>query len=175
MDELSVRLVVDNLVRAWNERDLDRFIGFLDGSVVWNDPAMLYGPVKGHREVRNFCEALLNAFPDFTYQIREPICVSRLGERCVIPWEITATHLGYFDPPGFAPTNQTITMQGVDILELSNSKVIRIDTLFNVLPALEQVIALKPFPKRGLKKKAIVSLQRCRAYWLRRKMKGGRL
>jgi hypothetical protein len=136
---------------------------------------MLYGPVKGHREVRNFCEALLNAFPDFTYQIREPICVSRLGERCVIPWEITATHLGYFDPPGFAPTNQTITMQGVDILELSNSKVIRIDTLFNVLPALEQVIALKPFPKRGLKKKAIVSLQRCRAYWLRRKMKGGRL
>jgi hypothetical protein len=174
MNESSVRLLVDELVRAWNERDLDRFIGFLDESVVWSDPAMLYGPVTGHRGVREFCEALLKAFPDFTYRIREPICVSPLGERCVIPWEITATHSGYFDPPGFAPTNQTVTMQGVDVLELANSKVIRIDTLFNLLPALEQVIALKPFPKRGLKKKVIVYLQRCRACWLRHATKARR-
>jgi hypothetical protein len=171
MDESSVRLLVDDLVRAWNERDLDRFIGFLDDSVVWSDPAMLYGPVKGHYGVRKFCEALLRAFPDFTYRIREPICVSLLGERCVIPWEITATHSGYFDPPGFTPTNQTLTIQGVDVLELAKGKVIRIDTLFNLLPALEQVIALKPFPKQGLKKKLIVFMQRCRAYWLRHAMK----
>lgn len=171
MDESAIRSLVEALVHAWNVRDLDLFLNFLDESVVWSDPAMLYGPSSGKKAVREFSESILRAFPDFSYRIREPICVAISGERCIVPWEISATHTGYLDPPGLAPTHQVITMQGVDVLELANSKITRIDTLFNVLPAAEQALRLKPFPKRGVTKNLLISLQRSRAYWLRRTTK----
>jgi len=167
MNENAIRSLVDDLIGAWNDRDLDQFISYLDESVIWDDPAMLYGPAIGRAAVRKFSESLLKAFPDFSYCIREPICIAASGARCVIPWEITATHTGYFDPPGFAPTNQVIKMQGVDVLQVANGKVTQIDTFFNVMPAVEQALRLKPFPKSGIKKMIILWSQRSRAYWLR--------
>lgn len=168
MNESDIRALINQFMAAWNQRDLDAFMSFLDESVSWSDPAMLHGPTIGKVAVREFCENILKAFPDFTYQIREPICISPSGDRCAIPWEISATHYGRFDPLGFAPTNQTITMQGVDLIELSGNRIKRIETLFNVLPAAEQALRLKPFPKRGIKRVIIVRLQRARAWWLRR-------
>ena len=167
-NETAIRSLVDDIVSAWNDRDLDRFIGLLDESVVWDDPAMLYGPTTGRVAVRKFSESILKAFPDFSYRIREPICVAESGDRVVIPWEITATHTGLFDPPGFAPTEQPLTMQGVDVLELTDMKITRIDTFFNVLAATEQVLRLKPFLSGGISKVFVLWLQKCRAYWLRR-------
>jgi hypothetical protein len=167
MHEEDVRSLVDGIVDAWKERDLDRFMGFLDDHVIWEDPAMLVGPATGRDRVREFCVGLLRAFPDFDYRIREPICLSRSGSRCVVPWEIMATHTGRFEPLGFAPTRQAVTMHGVDVLEIVGNKVARIETHFNVLAAGEQVLRLTPFSKRGLSKMPILWLQRCRALWLR--------
>jgi len=171
MNETAIRSLVDDLVSAWNDRDIDRFISHLDESVIWEDPAMLLGPVIGRSAVREFSESILRAFPDFSYRIREPICVAQSGSRCVVPWEITATHTGYFDVLGFAPTQQVVTMRGVDVLELTDIKVTKIETLFNVLPAVEQALRLKPFAESGVSRVAILWLQRCRAYWLRRTTK----
>jgi predicted ester cyclase len=167
MNETAIRSLVDDLVSAWNVRDIDRFISYLDESVIWDDPAMLNEPAVGPDAVRKFCESVLRAFPDFSYRIREPICVAQSGTRCVVPWEITATHTGNFDPLGFAPTQQVITMQGVDVIEMTGMKVTRIETLFNVLPAFEQALRLKPFAESSLSRVVILWLQRCRACWLR--------
>jgi predicted ester cyclase len=168
MDRYAILSLVDGLVRSWNERDLDRFMSYLDDAVVWSDPAMLYGPAQGSSQVREFCNALLAAFPDFTYRIREPICIAESGERCAILWEISATHLGTFHPSGFKPTNQLLMMQGVDILEFLNGKITRIDTYFNVVQAAEQALHLRLLPKRNtMKDRIIIMLQRVRAYWLR--------
>jgi steroid delta-isomerase-like uncharacterized protein len=168
MDRFTIPPLIDGLIQSWNERDLDRFMSYLDDAVVWNDPAMLYGPAQGSSQVREFCNALLTAFPDFTYRTREPICIAESGERCVIPWEISATHLGTFQPSGFKPTNQLLTMQGVDVLEFSNGKITRIDTYFNVVQAAEQALRLRLLPKRNtMKDRIIIILQRVRAWWLR--------
>jgi predicted ester cyclase len=167
MDEAAIRSLVDNLVHAWNDRDLDRLIGYMDESVVWDDPAMVYGPAKGRDAVRAFSESVIRAFPDFSYRVREPICIAHSGDRAAIPWEIMATHTGRFDPPGFAPTGQRVKMVGVDLLELRDTKVVRIDTFFNSMAAAEQVLRLR-FPRRGLGKALAVGLQRWRAFWLRR-------
>jgi len=174
MNEPRIRSIVDGLVRAWNERDLDRLLSFLDEAVVWDDPAMLFGPAQGHRAVREFSESVLRAFPDFTYRIREPICVAESGTRCAIPWEIRATHTGHLDILGLAPTRQSITMQGVDLLEIEGAKVTRIETTFNVIPALEQALRLGPLCKSRSMMKVVAWLQRCRAYWLRRTTRGNR-
>ncbi len=167
MNELQIRSLVDDLVAAWNSRDMGRFLELLDESVVWEDPAMLFGPAKGRAGVRAFSESILRAFPDFAYRIREPICVSQSGTRCAVPWEIQATHTGYFDTLGLAPTMQTITMRGVDLLEIQNMKVTRIETLFNVLPAFQLALRLRPLSKGSLLIKLAVWLQRSRAFWLR--------
>jgi len=168
MDRFTVLAMVDGLIQSWNERDLDQFMSYLDDAVVWSDPAMLYGPAQGSLQVREFCNALLAAFPDFTYRIREPICIAETGERCAIPWEISATHLGTFQPSGFKPTNQPLTMQGVDVLEFSNGKITRIDTYFSVVQAAEQALRLRLLPKRNtMKDHILIMLQRVRARWLR--------
>ena len=171
MSEVEIRTLVDGILAAWNARDLDRFLGYLAEEVVWDDPAMLDGPAVGHAGVRAFSENVLRAFPDFSYRVREPICISQSGSRCVIPWEIRATHTGYFEPVGLAPTRQVIRIQGVDVLELDGGKVRRIDTLFNVVPAVEQALRLKPVSKSTWARNVGVWLQRCRAYWLRRTTK----
>ena len=62
-------------------------------------------------------------------------------------------------------------MQGVDILEMKGAKVTRIDTLFNVVPAVEQALRLKPLSKSCFARIVVLWLQRCRAYWLRRTTK----
>ena len=168
MKEAEILLLMDQVVAAWNRRDLDAFLGNLDEAVTWSDPAMLVGPAAGKAAVREFCENVLRAFPDFAMQIREPICLSPSGERCAVPWRVTATHSGRFDPFGFAPTNQRITMEGVDLIEFSEAKITRIETHFNVIPAMEQALRLRPFPRRGLKKALLVAAQRALAWRARR-------
>jgi len=103
MNETLIRSLIDDLVGSCNDRNLDRFIEHLDEAVVWDDPAMLCGSAVGRSAVREFSESILRAFPDFSYRIREPICIAQSGERVAIPWEITATHTGRFDPPGLGP------------------------------------------------------------------------
>jgi steroid delta-isomerase-like uncharacterized protein len=167
VNETEIRSLVDDLVSAWNSRDLERFLGRLDEDVVWSDPAMLYGPATGKPAVREFGEDILRAFPDFLYRVREPICVAQSGSRCAVPWEIKATHSGRFDHLGFAPTNQTVTMRGVDVLEFVSIKVTRIETYFDVVPAAAQVLRLRPLAECGVASAIIVWLQRSRAFWLR--------
>lgn len=171
MNETAIRLLVDDLVSAWNDRDIDRFISHFDESVIWDDCAMLLGPAIGRSAVREFSENTLRAFPDFSIRIREPICIAQSGSRFVIPWEITATHTGYFYPLGLAPTHQVVKMLGVDVVDIKDMKITRIETYFNVMPALEQALRLKPLAKSRISQVIIVWIQRCWAYWLRRTTK----
>jgi steroid delta-isomerase-like uncharacterized protein len=173
MSEPEIRALVDGILEAWNRRDVDRFLSYLTEGVVWDDPAMLDGPAVGQAAVRAFSENVLRAFPDFSYRVREPICVAQCGRRCVVPWEIRATHTGRFEPYGLAPTGQVMRIQGVDVLELDSGKVTRIDTLFSLVPALEQVLRLKPLSKSRMVRIVAVWLQRWRASWLRHTVKGG--
>lgn len=168
MNEAEIRALVGDLLAAWDRRDLDAFTDLLADDVSWSDPAMLYGPAVGKVEVRAFAENVLKAFPDFSFEIREPICISASGDRFALPWVITATHTERFDPLGFAPTNQRIGMQGVDLIDLAGGRIKNIQTLFDVIPAAEQALRLKPFPRKGLRKCLIVSIQRACAWWLRR-------
>ena len=167
MSETDVRALVYGIVEAWNARDLGRLLSYLATGVVWDDPAMLGEPTVGHDAVRVFSERLLRAFPDFSYRIREPICVSESGTRCVVPWEIRSTHAGHFEPYGFAPTGQVIRIQGVDVLELESGKVTRIETVFDTMSALEQALRLKPLSKSRFARIVAVGLQKGRASWLR--------
>lgn len=162
--------VAHAVLDAWNARDLPRLLDLLTDDVEWYDPAMPHPPARGRPAVQAFAEAILRAFPDFRYEIREPVCVSADGTRCVVPWRITATHTAPLTPPGYAPTNRTMTVDGLDQLDLRGGQVARILTCFDVLAGAEQLlnVSLRP-PDGSVRQRILVGLQRIAAARARRR------
>ena len=85
MTAVEIRERVEGMLRAWNDRDLDRFLAFMTPDVDWHDLGMPYPPAVGHEAVRRFSESALRAFPDFRYEIRGSICIGEDGQSCVAP------------------------------------------------------------------------------------------
>lgn len=156
------------LLDAWNARDMPRYLGMLTDDVEWYDPAMPQPPARGRAAVLAFSESVLRAFPDFTYKMLGPMCVSADGSRCAVHWRITATHSAPLSPPGFAPTGRTMRQEGIDWIEVRGGQVARILTCFDVIAAAEQVtgVSLRAAPG-SLRERVMVFGQRLVAAWAR--------
>lgn len=155
-------------LEAFNKRDFDAMLSLLAPTATWYDPAMPSPPGKGHAAIRSWCETVIEAFPDFTYEVREPICVSRDGSRCALPWRITATATGWMRPPGFAPTGRQVSFEGVDVVDAAEGKVTHIETHFDLFAGAEQLLDIVVRPKAGsIRERLMVGAQRMRAAWLR--------
>jgi hypothetical protein len=163
---------VDDLLAAWNARDLDGFVAQLAPDVYWHDLGMPHPPAVGRHAVRAFSESVLRAFPDFRYELRGPICVAEDGRSCVVPFIITATQSAPLTPPGFAPTHRLVRIEGLDYLQFDESYVTRIETRFDILDTLEQLLGLSLRPAPGsFRERIAVRIQRVVA-WARRKRAG---
>ena len=157
------------LLDVWNARDIQAFVDLLHEDILWYDCGMPNPPAQGKAAVRAFAEATLGGFPDFNYEIREPICVSEDGRRCVFPWRIRATASGWVRPPGFAPTNRSLVFEGMDLMEVREGRIVRIETFFDTAALAEQLLDVKLRPRPGgIGEQVLVAMQRLRAAWLRR-------
>ncbi len=160
----NAKALADQLLEAWNARDIPRFVDLLAEDVEWYDPAMPQPPARGRSEVQAFAKAMLRAFPDFCYEILEPVCEAPDGSRCAVPWRITATHTAPLTPPGFAPTGRRLTLEGIDLIEARDGKVTRILTCFDPVAVGEQLLGLRLRPVPGsLWERVLVFLQRLAA------------
>jgi predicted ester cyclase len=160
---------VRTLLAAWDARNLDALIGLLAPDVYWHDLGMPHPPAIGRETVRRFCESVFRAFPDFSYTIRSSICVAADGLSCVVPWTITATNTGVLDPPGVAPTGRRVRFDGLDYLQFRDGLITRIETRFDPVEPLEQLLQMRFRPPPGsLRERILLLLQRLRAAWLRR-------
>lgn len=170
MPASSVENVVHGILDAWNARDISRMLEHLTDDVEWYDPAMPDPPARGKEAIRRFSESVFVAFPDFAYEVRPPICVAPDGSRCAVPFRITATSTGPLVPPGWAPSGRRVTIDGVDVLDLRGDRACRIHTLFDLIPAAEQLlgVTLRPDP-RTVRGRLLVGAQRVAAAWARRR------
>jgi len=160
--------IVDALLRAWNARDLDGFAAMLTEDVYWHDLGMLHPPAIGRDAVRGFIEVMLRAFPDFRCDIRHPICVADDGGRCVLPWTISATNTGPYDPTGLAPTGRRLRFDGLDYIQFRDGLVARIETRFDLVEVIEQLLDVRMRPAAGSwKERSLVRVQRVMAAWVR--------
>lgn len=171
---MDARSRADHLVRklldAWNARDLDAFTALLTPDVYWHDLGMPHPPAVGHDAVRRFAHSVLRAFPDFRYEFRGPLCVAEDGSSCLLPWTITATHTGPFDPPGLAPTNRRVRFSGLDYFTFRDGLVSRLETRFDPAEPIEQLLGIQLRPPAGsLRERLLVRAQRARAAMLRRR------
>ena len=149
------------LLAAWNARDLDAFVELLSEDVEWHDPAMAQPPARGRAAAREFAETVLEAFPDFRYEVEGPICAAADGSRYAIVWRISATHQKPLRPLGYAPTGRRATIEGVDVLDVHDGKVTRIRTAFDPVFAAEQFLGMPLRPVPGTWRATLaVSIQR---------------
>ena len=141
--------IANRLLDAWNARDLDGFVGLLAEDVEWYDPAMPQPPARGRAAVREFSETVLEAFPDFHYEVDGPICEAPDGSRCAILWRISATHQRSLRPLGYAPTGLRASLEGVDVLDIRDGQITRIRTAFDPILAAEQLLGMRLRPTPG--------------------------
>jgi steroid delta-isomerase-like uncharacterized protein len=164
----QARSIVDAVLDAWNARDLDRFTSLLTEDVYWHDLGMLHPPAVGRDAVRRFIETVVRAFPDFSMSVRHPICVAEDGSRCVVPWTITATNSGPYEPPGMAPTGRRLCFSGFDCIEIRDGRVARIETRFDPAEVIQQLLGLRLVPPPGSwRERCLVWAQHALAAWLR--------
>jgi steroid delta-isomerase-like uncharacterized protein len=154
-----VALITRN-IEAWDRRDIDAWASMFTEDAVWDDPAMPR-PVEGRDALCEFAKGVFRAFPDFKLVPRAPICVSADGTLCAVPWRVHATHLGPLDPPGWAPTNRSADFEGVDLLELVDGKIRRINSYFDIRSAASQFMGvdLTP-PAGGFREQSLVMVQK---------------
>jgi len=168
MNRTEVAERVEAILRAWDTRDIPGFLALLTPDVYWHDLGMPAPPAVGREAVRCFCDSLLHAFPDFHVEIRAPLCIADDGSSCVIPWTITATHAASLDPPGFAPTGRRIRFSGFDYLQFRDGLVARIETRFDPVEPIEQLLGWHVRPPAGSwRERCLVWVQRGLAAWLR--------
>lgn len=160
--------VANRLLSAWNARDLDAFVGMLAEDVEWYDPGMADPPARGRAAVREFSEAVLEAFPDFRYELDGPICSAADGSRCAIVWRITATHDKPLRPLGYAPTGRRASFEGVDVLDIRNGEITRIRTAFDPVPAAEQFLGMRLRPVPGTWRAAFAVVAQRFLAWMAR-------
>ena len=128
------------LIEAVGRRDLDAVRPF------WTEDTVDVFYALGAREVRGpaaltaFFEETFAAYPDFNMQV-----VSATGDetRAAIRWRITGTFSGAtFE--GIEPTGRRVELDGVDVMEFRDGKLLRNDVYYDGATFARQVGMLPP-------------------------------
>lgn len=140
-DDFAARFVA-----AWNSRRPEQVLALLHQEVVYDDsgwPTTMHGPA----EVRPFLEYCWRAFPDMDFTVLDGPFVGRRG--AAYTWRCTATFDGPADPPGYAPTGQEVSFDGVDVHEYRDGLLIRVQVVFDTARVAHQLGVLPAPGSRG--------------------------
>lgn len=160
MDRAFIEEFYPRLLAVWNNHDTTDLAEFVTGDVVWLDP-MLTEPARGVDGVRRFMEACWGSMPDLHFEITGPYCVCDAAPVLMVPWKMTGTHLGRFDPPGFAPTGRRVDVDGVDVYTFRADRISHYRAYYDNAEQGRQLGILPAAGSRG--ERMIVALQRLRA------------
>lgn len=142
---------------AWNSRTPAEVAACATEDVVWESPA-LPQPALGRPEVAALVGATIVAFPDYEFTAPAPWAIAEDRRTAYVPWRMTGTNLGPFDPPGYAPTGRPIDLRGVDVWEFRHGLIWRYRAVYNYSVVARQLgLAL---PRGGALERLAVRGQR---------------
>ena len=124
--------VVDEYFEALARRDVEAMAGMWapDGT----DHIAGQVDAVGPSGVREYFTELFAAFPDFALTVRATVAE---GDRKAVHWTATATHLGPFW--GVEPTGARVELEGIDLLEARDGRLVRNDAVPDSLSVARQV------------------------------------
>jgi steroid delta-isomerase-like uncharacterized protein len=145
LDAGELRAFAERYLDAWNAKDPTAVGAYLADDVFWEDPA-LAEPARGRQEVEAFVELTRTAFPDYEFSELAPPAVSEDGLTAYAPWRMTGTNTGPIDPPGFAPTGQSVDIEGIDRWQFRDGLIARYRAFYDFTEMARQ---LGLMPQRG--------------------------
>ena len=146
---LSVEFIVDRARRwlvGWNAHDVEGLVSMCTEAVVWDDPA-LPDTVYGHDGVRGFLRAIFKTFPDLRIEGTDGIFLT-MGPRALVPYRLTGTMRGDWEPRGLTATGRTVDYRGIDDWEFGDGRLCRYNTHYDSLEAARQLGLLSQLARR---------------------------
>ena len=122
---------------AINRNDLDALEEMVDSDITDHDPAPGQGP--GLEGVKQYFSSLHAAFPDVHMDVEDMIAE---GEKVVARVSVSGTHQGEF--LGIEPTGNRVTIKGIDILRITDGRVVEHWGNFDDLGMLQQLGVVEP-------------------------------
>ena len=135
---------------ALSKKDLDTLLEFHTDATV--DDFVAIGEIRGKTSIRRFFEELFSAFPDFALTVDRSV-----GDRstAMVQWHATGTFSGG-KYQGIEPTGKRVETRGVDVMEITEGRVVR-DTIYYDGASFARQIGMLPRPGSGVDK-AILSV-----------------
>jgi steroid delta-isomerase-like uncharacterized protein len=161
----SLRDFAVRYLAAWNEHDAGRMTDLLTEDIVWSDPA-LPEPARGVAAVQEFMRSSWQAFPDLRFEEPDPPHFSVNGDYVAWAWRMHGTMTGPLDPPGFAPTGKSMTVDGVDLWIFRGDRIAVYRAFYDLMDLSRQLGLMPPPGSRA--EKATVVMQRFQARLQRR-------
>lgn len=97
----------EEVIKAWNRHDTEKFLSYCDEKIVWKDVANA-DPYKGKEGARKFFTAWLNGFPDLSLKILNTIVST---DNIAVEIEFTGKNTGPLkmgDMPEMPATNKKV-------------------------------------------------------------------
>ena len=111
----ELRSFVRRYFDAWNSHEPERVADCATYDVVWDSPA-LTEPGRGRQAVADLVTSTAVAFPDYEFTQPSALAIAEDRLAAYIPWRMTGTNTGSFEPPGYAATGRPIDLPGIDVL-----------------------------------------------------------
>jgi steroid delta-isomerase-like uncharacterized protein len=127
---MDTRTIYPCLAAAVNARDLDALDDLISPQIL-NHGADPSDPPGAARFKRNF-RALIAAFPDFKITVEDQVAE---GDKVVVRWTDTGTHLGTFE--GVAATGKRLVLTGIDILRIADGRIVERWSEYDMLSVFE--------------------------------------
>ncbi|MDJ0771193.1 MAG: nuclear transport factor 2 family protein [Ilumatobacter sp.] len=142
---------------AWNSHAPAQVAALATEDVVWNSPAFRE-PGRGRQAVIDLVATTVVAFPDYVFSRPSAPAIAEDGVTAYVPWHMTGTNTGSFEPPGYAPTGKAIDLPGIDVWCFRDGLIWRYQAVYDYAVIGRQLgLAL---PRGGRLERAAVRAQR---------------
>lgn len=142
---------------AWNSHDPAAVAACATDDVVWESPALLE-PGHGHEAVVGVVTATVAAFPDYEFTQPAAWAIDEDRLTAYLPWRMTGTNTGSFEPPGYAPTGGSVDLPGIEVLRFRDGLIWRYQSVYDYSLVARQLGL--GFPRGGALERTAVQAQR---------------
>jgi steroid delta-isomerase-like uncharacterized protein len=136
---VSNKDVVRRLYQSvWNERKLEVVNDLISKSHALSEP-MVFGAAVGPETYKRQVARFISAFPDLQFTVEELVGEN---DKVVAAWTLTGTHKGEF--LGLAPTGKKVSISGITIHQIADSKILDSHAIWDALTLLPQIDVVLP-------------------------------